>query len=124
MQFADSLRERMRAHLRAFDRRAIAPHGRRPSAVAVVLRSDADGHASFLLTRRAKGLRAHGGQWALPGGRLDPGEGAEEAARRELDEELGLSLAAEAVLGALDDYGTRSGFIITPIVFWADPVGP
>jgi 8-oxo-dGTP pyrophosphatase MutT (NUDIX family) len=123
VHFDAILRERVRAHLSAFDRRSVPADGRRPAAVAVVLVSDPAARASFLLTRRAKGLRAHGGQWALPGGRLDPGESAEQAARRELEEELGLALPGEAALGALDDYATRSGFIITPIVFWADPVG-
>lgn len=77
------------------------------------------GGAALLLTRRASGMRAHAGQWALPGGRLEPGETALDAARRELHEELGLALEADAVLGTLDDYATRSGYVITPLVFWA-----
>ena len=78
------------------------------------------GGASFILCRRAATLRNHGGQWALPGGRVDPGETAEETALRELEEELGLSLDHGAVLGRLDDYVTRSGYAITPVVLWAD----
>lgn len=78
------------------------------------------GGAAFLLCLRASTLRKHGGQFALPGGRVDPGESAEETARRELSEELGLRLGPEAVLGRLDDYATRSGFVITPIVLWVD----
>jgi ADP-ribose pyrophosphatase YjhB (NUDIX family) len=77
------------------------------------------GGASVLLCRRAARLRTHAGQWALPGGRLDGGETPLDAALRELDEELGLQLGAESVLGWLDDYPTRSGYVITPIVFWA-----
>ena len=73
----------------------------------------------FLLTRRAPKLRAHAGQWALPGGRIDDGETPEDAARRELHEELGLHVPASEVLGLLDDYQTRSGFVITPVVVWA-----
>ncbi|MCE9621789.1 MAG: CoA pyrophosphatase [Actinomycetia bacterium] len=78
------------------------------------------GGAAFLLCLRASTLRRHGGQFALPGGRVDPGESAEETARRELQEELGLTLGADAVLGRLDDYVTRSGFVITPVVLWVD----
>jgi 8-oxo-dGTP pyrophosphatase MutT (NUDIX family) len=80
------------------------------------------GGASFLLCRRAATLNRHGGQWALPGGRCDPGETAEETALRELAEELGLQLGAEHVLGRLDDYVTRSGYVITPVVMWLDGV--
>lgn len=76
------------------------------------------GGAAFLLCRRAAKLRAHAGQWALPGGRCDPGESVEQTALRELHEELGLDLGAESVLGVLDDYPTRSGFVITPVVVW------
>ncbi len=81
------------------------------------------GGPAFLLTRRASKMRAHPGQWALPGGRLDSGESALDAARRELTEELGLTVGDDALLGTLDDYATRSGYVITPFVFWggADP---
>ena len=76
------------------------------------------GGAAFLLCRRPAKMRRHPGQWALPGGRLDAGETPLEAALREVREELGLRLAAENVLGWLDDYPTRSGFVITPVVLW------
>lgn len=81
------------------------------------------GGGAFLLCRRAAKLRRHAGQWALPGGRLDAGETPVEAAVREVREELGLSLDSHDVLGWLDDYPTRSGFVITPVVLWgpADP---
>lgn len=75
--------------------------------------------AAFLLTRRATTLASHAGQWALPGGRIDAGETAEAAALRELHEELGLRLPSSNVLGRLDDYTTRSGYVITPFVVWA-----
>jgi 8-oxo-dGTP pyrophosphatase MutT (NUDIX family) len=77
------------------------------------------GGPAVLLTRRSSAMRAHAGQWALPGGRLEPGESPLEGARRELHEELGLELATDALLGTLDDYATRSGYVITPLVFWA-----
>jgi len=75
--------------------------------------------AALLLTRRADRLRQHAGQWALPGGRIDGDETPEQAALRELAEEVGLRLDPSAVLGRLDDYATRSGYVITPVVLWA-----
>lgn len=82
------------------------------------------GGASFLICRRPLGMRRHAGQWALPGGRLDPGETPLDGALRELDEELALRLETDHVIGWLDDYATRSGFVISPVVLWCagDPV--
>ncbi len=80
---------------------------------------DVSGGAAFLLCRRASRLSSHAAQWALPGGRVDPGETAVEAALRELDEEVGVTLSESTVLGLLDDYPTRSGYVITPVVIWA-----
>jgi 8-oxo-dGTP pyrophosphatase MutT (NUDIX family) len=88
------------------------------AAVALTL-VEAAGGTALLLTRRAPTLRAHRGQWALPGGRCDQGETPVEAALRELHEELGLELRADDELGLLDDYPTRSGYLITPVVVWA-----
>jgi len=81
------------------------------------------GGAAFLLCRRASRMRRHAGQWALPGGRIDEGETPLDAALRELDEELGLRLGEDSVVGWLDDYPTRSGYVITPVVLWggSDP---
>ena len=118
-RFDDALRGRARAHLAGFERRPIAVDGRRPAAVAVVLLPDDEGRACFLLTRRAATLKTHTRQWALPGGRVEPGERSEAAALRELGEEVGLVVDESAVLGVLDDYATRSGFVMTPVVVWA-----
>ena len=87
-------------------------------AIALVEAGDGGNGTALLLTLRAAGLRAHGGQWALPGGRCDSGETAIDAALRELHEELGLEAKPGAVLGLLDDYPTRSGYLITPVVVW------
>jgi 8-oxo-dGTP pyrophosphatase MutT (NUDIX family) len=75
--------------------------------------------AALILTRRSSELRNHPGQWALPGGRIDAGETVERTALRELEEEVSLELGAGDVLGTLDDFATRSGFVITPVVVWA-----
>jgi 8-oxo-dGTP pyrophosphatase MutT (NUDIX family) len=114
-----TLRDRIRSNLGGFERRAASGEGLRHAAVALAMLEDESGRASFVLTRRAPKLRSHGGQWALPGGRLDPGENTEQAALRELSEEVGLHLAPDSVLGHLDDYPTRSGYLITPVVVWA-----
>lgn len=79
-------------------------------------------NTAMLLTRRAAGLRKHAGQWALPGGVIDPGESPEEAALRELQEEVGLCLSSGSIIGKLDDFVTHSGFCITPVVVWAGAI--
>jgi 8-oxo-dGTP pyrophosphatase MutT (NUDIX family) len=96
-----------------------APALKRAAVAVALTEADAGGGKAFLLTRRAAGLRAHSSQWALPGGRCDEGETQIESALRELHEELGLELGPGDVLGLLDDYSTRSGYLITPVVVWA-----
>lgn len=116
--FDDELRARIGQRLAGFERRAIDDAALRRAAVAIVVIDGGAGEAVLLLTTRPEGLKRHGGQYALPGGRLDEGETAEAAALRELEEELGLALGAERIIGMLDDYPTRSGFCITPVVAW------
>jgi 8-oxo-dGTP pyrophosphatase MutT (NUDIX family) len=94
------------------------------AAVAIALTSGEGEETAFLLTRRAASLRAHSAQWALPGGRCDRGETQAEAALRELHEELGLRVDDGDVLGVLDDYPTRSGYLITPVVVWVSTRAP
>jgi 8-oxo-dGTP pyrophosphatase MutT (NUDIX family) len=121
--FDDATRRNIAARCAAFARlpeHEPAPALKRAAvAVALVEADDAASGTALLLTLRAAGLRAHRGQWALPGGRCDAGETAVDAALRELHEELGLELGAGGVLGLLDDYPTRSGYLITPVVVWA-----
>jgi 8-oxo-dGTP pyrophosphatase MutT (NUDIX family) len=109
------------AALARFERRPAHRPELKRSAVAITL-VEQDGGPAFLLTRRATSLRGHAGQWALPGGRADDGEEPGETARRELFEELGLGLGEDTELGLLDDYATRSGYVITPVVVWAGAV--
>ena len=112
-------RESLVDALQAFERREHPLDGRRHAAVAVVVVDSADG-PGIVLTKRSSRLRAHAGQWALPGGRIDAGESPEDAALRELHEELGLHVEpGDAVLGRIDDYPTRSGYVITPVVIWS-----
>ena len=80
--------------------------------------ADIAGGAALLLCLRPSRMNRHAGQFALPGGRLDTGEEPLDCALRELDEELGIRLDETSVLGWLDDYGTRSGWLMSPVVVW------
>ena len=119
-RFDDSLRIAIGDRLARFEvrRRADAGGLKRAAVAVVVVEAESGDDAAFLLTKRTPRLRAHGGQWALPGGRVDAGETIEETALRELKEELGVDATVADVLGALDDYPTRSGFLIAPVVMW------
>lgn len=112
-----ALRARIEGHLARFDRIAMDIGERRRAAVAIVLSPTKKGPA-YLLTRRALHMRRGAGNYALPGGNVDPGEDAIDTARRETDEELGVRLGREAALGLLDDFVTLGGHVVTPVVFW------
>ena len=116
-------REAITGNLAGFRRVTASPAGLKPAAVAVCVVVQ-QGALALLITRRAGRLRSHAGQWALPGGRREPGESPEDAARRELGEETGVAVGAGDVLGVLDDYVTRSGYLITPVVVWGGPADP
>ncbi|MDZ4382482.1 MAG: CoA pyrophosphatase [Parvibaculum sp.] len=116
--FDENLHAQIGERLAAFPREALHDGTLKRAAVAITVVPHGTG-AGFLLTRRAPRMNAHAGQWALPGGRADKGEDAVEAALRELREEIALDLDPAQVLGMLDDYPTRSGYLITPVVVWA-----
>lgn len=133
MQCDRHLRTLVEENLRGFAVQELSVAAQRAAAVAVAIVDEGSGaelpgfprhaawstEAALILTRRSTRLRNHAGQWALPGGRIDANETAEAAAIRELAEEVALQLDERAVLGRLDDYVTRSGFAITPVVVWA-----
>ena len=135
MDCDDALCRHIRANLDRFEPDALGSGNANQAAVALTVVESGHGadvyglrpgdhwrtDAALILTRRAAGLRHHSGQWALPGGRLEPGESPEAAALRELDEEVGLALQPDRIMGRLDDFATRSGFVITPVVVWGGP---
>jgi 8-oxo-dGTP pyrophosphatase MutT (NUDIX family) len=128
-----ALKQRIVANLARFPVEQRGDHRHRSAAVAIAVADEAYGaelsglpahptwqsRAALILTRRSSQLRNHPGQWALPGGRIDAGETPEQTALREMAEEVNLVLEDAAVLGRLDDFVTRSGFVITPVVVWA-----
>jgi 8-oxo-dGTP pyrophosphatase MutT (NUDIX family) len=133
MQLDAELRERLRHQLANFPVQAAPRPVQRAAAVALAVCAEGPGaelaglpahtqwstRAALILTKRSLHLRNHAGQWSLPGGRIDEGETPEQAALRELSEEVRLVLDESSVLGRLDDFVTRSGFAITPVVVWA-----
>lgn len=122
MDWTGELQGRMVENLRRFERRGMDLEDRRHAAVALAVVADEAGRPCFVLTQRAS-MKRHSRQFALPGGRLDAGETAGQAALREMSEEVGLEAGEERILGLLDDYATRSGFVITPVVVWAVGLG-
>ena len=133
MQRDDVLRQQLADRLAAWPRHAPDETGLKRAAVALAITDEGPGsglwglaktghwstQAALILTKRAKHLRRHAGQWALPGGRIDDDETPEQTALRELAEEVGLQLSEADVLGRLDTFITRSGFAMTPVVVWA-----
>lgn len=131
---SSEFREIVKGNLADFSRTSLDPGNLRKAAVAVTivdyrgeggiysLGDASDSSAALILTKRAGGLKNHAGQWALPGGSIDPGESPEQTAFRELEEEVGLNLPTDRLLGCLDDFITRSGFHITPVVIWGGTV--
>lgn len=91
------------------------------AAVCLIITAAEDGEAALLLTLRPARMNRHANQFAFPGGRMDAGESVLDAALRETREEIGLALSPDEVIGRLDDYPTRSGYLITPLVAWVAP---
>ena len=85
--------------------------------IAVTERPD----PGVILTRRPNTMRDHPGQVAFPGGKLDPGEDAVQAALREAHEELAIDPAHVRVIGTTDRYQTGTGFDVTPVLGLVPP---
>ncbi|TKB26546.1 CoA pyrophosphatase [Desulfopila sp. IMCC35006] len=129
-----AFRDVITANLASFSKISLEPGELRRAAVALTivdyrgegglfsLGDTPDTSAAIILTKRAGGLKNHAGQWAFPGGRIDPGESPDQTAFRELEEEVGLRLPENRLLGCLDDFITRSGFHITPLIIWGGTV--
>lgn len=80
---------------------------------------------TLLLTRRTDHLKSHAGQIALPGGKIDPGDGDPVAAAlREAEEEVGLDRRFVSPVGLLDPYVSNTGFRIFPVVATVDAAAP
>ncbi len=114
----DSRKHEAAGHVKAAVAIAVAPVSEQPGIRSLGMTAAASDQAALVLTRRASRLKRHSGQWAFPGGRLDEGESPQQAALRELAEEVGVKAGPENILGRLDDFTTRSGYIITPVVVW------
>jgi 8-oxo-dGTP pyrophosphatase MutT (NUDIX family) len=96
-----------------------APPEIRPAAVLVaVTERDEPG---VILTHRPDSMRAHAGQVAFPGGKLDPGEDAVEAALREAHEELAINPSDVRIIGASDRFITGTGYDVTPVLGLVPP---
>lgn len=105
------------------DWRDIPSEGLRPAAVliAVTEREDHPEGPGVLLIHRPSHMRAHPGQVAFPGGKLEPGENAIEAALREAEEELGIHAADVRVIGPTDKFRTGTGYDVTPVLARVPP---
>jgi 8-oxo-dGTP pyrophosphatase MutT (NUDIX family) len=91
---------------------------RSAAVLAAITERDRPG---FLMIHRPSNMRSHPGQVAFPGGKIDPGESAEEAALREAYEELGIHERDVTVIGTSDIYRTGSGYAITPVIAVVPP---
>jgi mutator protein MutT len=120
LSFRPSLRQKVQSNLDSHPQIDGEDKSLRKASVGIIIVESQEGKAGFILTRRSRGLRNHSHQYALPGGRIDPGETREETVLREIREEIGISASSNEILGCLDEYETRSGFSITPVVLWVE----
>lgn len=98
---------------------AFAPAVTRPAAVLIAVTERAE--PGVILTHRPQAMRAHPGQVAFPGGKLDHGEDAVAAALREAHEELAISPRDVSIIGATDRFVTGTGYEVTPVLAMVPP---
>jgi len=96
-----------------------APPEVRPAAVLIAVTDRPE--PGVILTHRPPDMRAHPGQVAFPGGKLDPGEDAVAAALREAHEELGINTSNVRIIGASDRFVTATGYDVTPVLALVPP---
>jgi 8-oxo-dGTP pyrophosphatase MutT (NUDIX family) len=120
---SDLVRDAIIAALQHFSPRLLDGDGLRPATVAIVVQRRGEEFGIWVI-ERAQGLRRDPGQYALPGGRSEQGEDVIAAGLRELSEETGIVLQRHDVLGRLDDYVTRTGYLMSTIVCWSDGYAP
>ncbi|MEE9347024.1 MAG: CoA pyrophosphatase [Robiginitomaculum sp.] len=92
----------------------------RPAAVLFPLIERAGGY-TVLLTTRPDTMPSHAGQISFPGGRIERGESALEAALRETHEEVGIKPSEANVIGRLHSFNGGANYRITPFVALIDP---
>jgi 8-oxo-dGTP pyrophosphatase MutT (NUDIX family) len=96
-----------------------APAEVRPAAVLIAVTDRPE--PGVILTHRPPDMRAHPGQVAFPGGKLDPGEDGVAAALREVHEELGINVSDVRIIGASDRFVTATGYDVTPVLALIPP---
>jgi len=104
------------------DLKPLILHDRLHDAAVLVPVVDHGAEAPVILTQRTQKLRAHSGQIAFPGGRIDPEDASpEHAALREAEEEIGLEPSRVEIVGRMPDYVTGSGYRIRPVLGVVEP---
>ena len=117
LPFGAALRSSIATRLDTFTPHVLSPEELRRAAVVIAIVAGAHGQAVCLLTRRPETIKRHAGQFALPGGRVDPGESEADAASCELHAPTGAILYQFREV-ALAGRHTRVGYFARPRFSW------